>query len=72
MEVLTQDQIARLSPAERLGLIEQLWDSLDHDQIPLTEPQRAELDRRLATLEEDRRDGITRASLKAKLEERCP
>ena len=72
MEVLTQDEILRLLPAERLALIEQLWDSLDENQIPLMESQRAELDRRLESLEEDRRNGITWASLKAKLEKRCP
>jgi len=71
MEVLTRDEISRLSPAERLALIEQLWDSLDQDQIPLTESQRAELDRRLESLGDDRRNGITWASLKAKLEQRC-
>jgi len=72
MEMLTQDEILRLSPAERLALIEQLWDSLDEDQVPIPESQRTELDRRLESIEEDRRNGITWASLKAKLEQRCP
>ena len=37
-----------LSPADRLDLIHRLWDSLldDPDGIPLTDEQRAELDRR--------------------------
>ena len=42
------------------------------DDLPLTATQRAELDRRLATLDQDRREGVTWASLKAELEQRCP
>jgi putative addiction module component (TIGR02574 family) len=72
MELLAHDELARLTPPERLALISQLWDSLEDDQLPLTAAQRAELDSRLATLDEDRRDGITWASLKAELEQRCP
>jgi putative addiction module component (TIGR02574 family) len=72
MEFLTHDELARLTPPERLALISQLWDSLEDDDLPLTLAQRAELDRRLATLDEDRREGITWAALKAELEQRCP
>jgi putative addiction module component (TIGR02574 family) len=72
MEVLTQDELARLTPLERLALISQLWDSLEDGHLPLTAAQRAELDRRLATLDQDRRKGITWAALKAELEQRCP
>lgn len=38
--------IEKLSVAERLGLVEALWDSIA-EATPLTETQRAELDRRL-------------------------
>jgi hypothetical protein len=34
-------------------------DSQDDDQLPLTAAQRAVLDRRVATLDQDRRAGIT-------------
>jgi putative addiction module component (TIGR02574 family) len=47
-------------------------DSQDDDQLPLTAAQRAVLDRRVATLDQDRRAGITWAALKAELEQRCP
>ncbi len=40
--------ITGLSANERLDLIAKLWDSLD-EAAPLTEAQKAELDRRLAT-----------------------
>jgi putative addiction module component (TIGR02574 family) len=68
MELLTQDELARLTPPERLALISQLWDSLEDNQLPLTVAQRAELDSRLATLDQDRREGVTWAALKAELE----
>ncbi len=72
MELLTPDEIVRLTPPERLALIAQLWDSLEQEQLPLTAAQEAELERRLASLDEDRRNGVTWASLKAELEQRCP
>ena len=72
MELLTQVELARLTPPERLTLISQLWDSLEDDRLPLTAAQRGELDRRLATLDNDRREGITWAALKTELEQRCP
>jgi putative addiction module component (TIGR02574 family) len=77
MELLTPDEIVRLTPSEltpseRLALIAQLWDSLEHEQLPLISTQEAELERRLSSLGEDRRDRVTWASLKAELEQRCP
>jgi putative addiction module component (TIGR02574 family) len=72
MELLTPDEIVRLSPPERIALIAQLWDSLDDDQLPLTAAQQAELDRRLTSLDQDCRSGVTWAALKAELERRCP
>jgi putative addiction module component (TIGR02574 family) len=40
----------RLTAEEKLALIEQIWDSfpVDSTQIPLTDAQREELERRLA------------------------
>jgi putative addiction module component (TIGR02574 family) len=70
--VLSRDDIAILSPEERLSLIEQLWDSLDDADIPLTDAQKAELERRLATLEEDRAHAVPWEQLKAELAKRCP
>jgi putative addiction module component (TIGR02574 family) len=39
--------IAKLSPEERLELLEQLWDSLSPEAVPMTDAQEEELDRRL-------------------------
>jgi putative addiction module component (TIGR02574 family) len=38
---LTDDEVARLSPEERLSLIAQLWDSLDDSQVQLSATQKA-------------------------------
>ena len=40
--------IKSMSPAERLTLVEELWDSLSPAEVPLTPAQSAELDRREA------------------------
>ena len=72
VNVLSPDELARLTPPERLALISQLWDSLEADNLPLTAAQQAELDRRLETLDQDRREGITWEALEAELEQRCP
>jgi putative addiction module component (TIGR02574 family) len=72
MEPLSPDEIVRLSAPERLALIAQLWDSLEHEHLPLTRAQETELEHRLSTLEEDRREGVTWVALKAELEQRCP
>jgi len=69
---LTHDEVARLSPDERLALISQLWDSLDEHQVPLTPAQQAELEHRLATLEHDRGESLPWDALKFELEQRSP
>lgn len=38
--------IDRMSVAERIDLVQQIWDSIAADQIPLTDSQRQELERR--------------------------
>lgn len=45
--------IRRLTPKERLDLIGELWDSLSDQDVPLTPAQEAELDRRLASFDQD-------------------
>jgi len=52
--------IASLTREERLELLEKLWDSLGAapEAIPLSEVQRAELDRRLDDLEREGPVGI--------------
>lgn len=49
-----------LSIPERIELVEDIWDSIaeESDRLPLTDAQRAELNRRLALYEQD--PGATR------------
>ena len=50
--------IERLSVAERLTLVEELWDSIAAS-TPITDEQRAELDRRLADHEANPDDVVS-------------
>ena len=49
------------SPEEQLDLLEQIWDRLSQDpaNVPLSEAQRRELDRRLDDLDADIQAGRT-------------
>ena len=53
----TRIDISRLSPTERLQLVEELWDSLTPADIPLTPAQAEEVDRREALHRTDPRRG---------------
>ena len=55
---LPMDEIRRLSVAERIQLVEDIWDTIATSQadIPLTEAQRVELDRRLDLYEKSPSD----------------
>lgn len=50
--------VKALSAEERLNLIEQIWDSLEPDDVPVTEAQKAELDRRIDRMDRDGERGI--------------
>lgn len=52
--------VRSLSPGERLDLLEEIWASLTEtpEKLPLTDAQRAELDRRLDEFERDPARGI--------------
>jgi putative addiction module component (TIGR02574 family) len=69
---LSGDEISRLSVDERLELIGQLWDSLEHEPLPLSTAQQQKLDCRLATLDHQRVGGQSWEQLRAELERRCP
>lgn len=58
--------IERLSVEERLALVEELWDSIA-EATPLTDAQRAELDRRLAAHEASPDDVVPWEQVKASI-----
>jgi putative addiction module component (TIGR02574 family) len=70
--MLTQEEITRLSPPERLALISALWDSLSDAEINPTPAQAAELKRRLESFERDRAGAVSWEQLKAELASRAP
>jgi putative addiction module component (TIGR02574 family) len=63
-------ELARLSPRQKLDLIEALWESLDDKNVPVTEAQRAELDWRIAGFEQDCEQSISWDQLNAELRQR--
>ncbi len=59
MKVLSREDINQMSDAEKLELIDELWESLEDKDFPLTSEQMAELDRRMETFDEDIKHAIT-------------
>jgi len=53
--MVSWDDIRELSVAERVQLVEDIWDTIpaSAEDFPVSEAQRAELDRRLEHLESD-------------------
>ena len=72
MTTLTRDEIARLTPPERLALIGDLWDSITDAELSTPPAQRRELERRLASFDQDRTQAVTWEHLKAELAARAP
>jgi putative addiction module component (TIGR02574 family) len=65
-------EIDRLSPQERLDLIEKLRTSLEGVDLRVTPAQGAELERRLETLDDDIGQGQEAGDLLAELRRRYP
>jgi putative addiction module component (TIGR02574 family) len=56
-----RNEINRLSPRDKLQLIETIWNSLSNDElaaVPLSADELDELDRRVARYEEDPATGV--------------
>jgi putative addiction module component (TIGR02574 family) len=64
--------IDRLAVEDRLELVEQIWNSIaaDSPAVPLTDQQRAELDRRIADHETNPDDVVSWEDVKASVSER--
>ena len=62
-------EILQLSVAERIQLVEDIWDSVAAfpNEAPLTESQKKELDRRLLSYAQNPQEGIPWEDLKAQL-----
>ena len=68
----TEFDFTKLSVTERIQLAEDLWESIPPEgaDVPLTEAQRAELDRRLEDLEHDPDAGESWEVVRARLHDR--
>lgn len=55
MKPLTLDEVLQLPVSERIRIVEAIWDSIadSPEAVELTDEQKAELDRRLESLEKD-------------------
>jgi putative addiction module component (TIGR02574 family) len=64
------DELLRLPPSERLEAIAELWDSLESqaELFPLSDEERADLDRRIAEDEADPAPGTSWPELRRQLE----
>jgi putative addiction module component (TIGR02574 family) len=72
MHPLLKTEISQISVADRLSLIDLLWDSMaeNPDLLPVPEAQQQELDRRLANLESDPAAGSSWEVVKARIGQR--
>ncbi len=66
---LLKVDISQLSIAERIQLAEDLWDSIleRQDELPLTDAQKQELDRRLENYQQEPTSGSTWEEVKQRL-----
>jgi putative addiction module component (TIGR02574 family) len=65
-------ELLELSPAERILLVEDLWDSIaaTPESVPVTDAQRRELDARLARCERDPQAGCDWGAAKSRISKR--
>ena len=65
-----QHEIGALSQAEKLDLLDMLWESIEADIPALTEEQRSELDHRVARYKQNPADVIPWEHVRANLFEK--
>jgi putative addiction module component (TIGR02574 family) len=56
--------IDQLSTEQRLSLIEEIWESLDEDSVPLSDAHRTELENRIADHEANPHDVVSMDEVK--------
>ena len=71
MATLSLADLLKLSPAERIQLAQDLWDSIEEsDALPLTEEQRQELVLRLDAHDQDPSSALPHDEVRARLQAR--
>lgn len=64
--------LTTLTPQEKLELIDDLWQSLDPDDVSLSPEQKAELDRRLDRLDREGSAGVPWEVVRAEMSRDVP
>jgi putative addiction module component (TIGR02574 family) len=69
MKTITLEEVLQLPVPERIRVVETIWDSIvDHPEaLPLTDEQRAELDRRIEAFERDPGAGSSWAEVRGRI-----
>ncbi len=69
-QCLTPSEIKKLSVAERILIVEEIWDSIaaEQESLQLTEAQKTELDRRIASCDASPNEGKSWEEIKRRLE----
>jgi putative addiction module component (TIGR02574 family) len=67
---MTHEDLAKLSAAERIALIGDIWDSIPDADAPLPQAQSEELLRRLTTFDDEKTKAVSWESIKADLSAR--
>ncbi|MGA3117470.1 MAG: addiction module protein [Syntrophobacteraceae bacterium] len=66
---LTPSEIKKLSVAERILIVEEIWDSIaaEQESVQLTEAQKTELDRRITSCDSSPNEGRSWEEIKRRL-----
>jgi putative addiction module component (TIGR02574 family) len=67
MNTAILDEVKKLSPSERMALIDAIWDTLAHDELPVSTEERSLIDERLADAEAFPDEQRSWADVRAKL-----
>lgn len=72
MTMPSRTELFQLPVAERMQLVEDLWDSIadSSEDLPLTDAQKEELDRRLEGWRENPAEGSSWALVRARVQDR--
>ena len=67
---LTPSEIRKLSVAERILIVEEIWDSIaaEQESVQVADAQKAELDRRIASFDASPNEGKSWEEIKRRLE----
>lgn len=67
LDMIKMQEILDLSVAERILMIEKIWDSINHNDIQISAAQKQELDRRMARYEKGETNFVSWNEIKSEL-----